>query len=326
VLEVRLCLAAMSTPPLVDLNRAQMRAATKVDRSEATAHWCRALSRDGSAASPVGSILREWSEFAGISYDEIFERLERNYAAVVEEWRSEPRDTADSIVSFYDRPADWFLGFHLNYHAFDSTPPLMALASAQIMKAAGASRVLDVGAGAGATALALAAAGLRVGVLDVAPEALRLCQYRLEARGREPEALIDDRDGALDREQPGSWHGAVLFEVLEHVPDPVETISRVDRVLAPEGIIALSQAFCHYADGTIEFPRRGEVLAWLAQRGYRLHHRRGVAWFAQKSGLAGSERLAQRASIAARVAAARAATDGPIPESATHMTVSALVR
>jgi 2-polyprenyl-3-methyl-5-hydroxy-6-metoxy-1,4-benzoquinol methylase len=316
----------MSTPPLVDLSHAQMRAATEVDRTEATVSWSRALSRNQQVASPVGSILRDWSEFAGISYDEIFERLERNYAAVVEEWRAEPRDTAESIVSFYDRPADWFLGFHLNYHAFDSTPPLMALASVQIMKAAGAQRVLDIGAGAGATALALAAAGLRVGVLDVAPEALRLCQYRLEMRGFEPEALIDDRDGALDGQEPGSWHGAVMFEVLEHVPDPIETISRVDRVLAPQGVIALSEAFCHYADGTIEFPRRGEVLAWLAHRGYRLHHRRGVAWFAQKSGLAGSERLAQRTSIAARVAAARAATEVPLPEPAKNLLVRVLMR
>ncbi len=96
------------------------------------------------------------------------------------------------------------------------------------------SRVIDVGCGAGWFAEALAGAGFAVVGVEVAQEPVR----RARARFPELEFLV-----VGERELPfpaGSFDGAWLGEVLEHVQDAIGLLAEVARVVVPGGRLALS--------------------------------------------------------------------------------------
>jgi len=99
---------------------------------------------------------------------------------------------------------------------------------------AAGSRVIDVGCGAGWFTAALAAAGFAVVGVDVAQEPLRRARERF---GDLDLRLAGERELPFE---PGSFDGAWLGEVLEHVQDTVGLLEEVTRVLAPGGRVALS--------------------------------------------------------------------------------------
>jgi 2-polyprenyl-3-methyl-5-hydroxy-6-metoxy-1,4-benzoquinol methylase len=96
------------------------------------------------------------------------------------------------------------------------------------------SRVIDVGCGAGWFSEALAGAGFSVVGVEVAQEPVR----RARARVADVEFLV-----VAEGELPfaaGSFDGAWLGEVLEHVQDGLGLLSEVARVIGPGGRLAVS--------------------------------------------------------------------------------------
>jgi SAM-dependent methyltransferase len=99
-------------------------------------------------------------------------------------------------------------------------------------------RVLDAGCGTGYGTETLAAAGARsVSAIDVAQEAVDVTRRRLGDRFAAEVVRADLHelpfpDGAFDL--------VVCFEVIEHVEDQDGAIAELRRVLAPDGVLALS--------------------------------------------------------------------------------------
>ena len=117
----------------------------------------------------------------------------------------------------------------------DATPEQFALRRDFAISAlAGRARVLDVGCGAGAFSGAFAQAGFAVAGVDVAAEALRRARAAFPAIEfvAAGESDLPFADGSFD----GAWIG----EVLEHVQDGLGLLGEVARVLAPGGRIAVS--------------------------------------------------------------------------------------
>ncbi|MBM3266554.1 MAG: methyltransferase domain-containing protein [Candidatus Sericytochromatia bacterium] len=90
-------------------------------------------------------------------------------------------------------------------------------------------RVLDVGCGSGDLAASLARAGFAVTGVEVAPDAAEAARRR---HG------LDVRTGTLAAADfpAGSFDVAVVWHVLEHVPDPAGLLADVARVLRPGGV------------------------------------------------------------------------------------------
>ncbi len=94
-------------------------------------------------------------------------------------------------------------------------------------------RVLNAGAGQGTFTQRLERLGFDVASTDVAPAAVAVLRGRVS--GTVHEAALE----ALPFEN-GSFDGAVLGEVLEHVEDDVGGLREVGRVLRPGSPVAIS--------------------------------------------------------------------------------------
>jgi len=97
-------------------------------------------------------------------------------------------------------------------------------------------RVLDAGCGTGYGAEMLAAAGAAsvIGV-DVAAAVVEAARAR--AGGR---LAFERADVARLPYDDGSFDLVTCFEVIEHVPDPGAVLGELRRVLAPDGVLAVS--------------------------------------------------------------------------------------
>jgi 2-polyprenyl-6-hydroxyphenyl methylase/3-demethylubiquinone-9 3-methyltransferase len=100
-------------------------------------------------------------------------------------------------------------------------------------------RVVDVGCGGGILAESMAQRGAIVLGIDLSTKPLRVAElHALESGVR-----VDYREisaEALAAQQPGSFDVATCMEMLEHVPDPAQTMAACARLVRPGGWVFVS--------------------------------------------------------------------------------------
>ena len=95
------------------------------------------------------------------------------------------------------------------------------------MKAAG--RFLDIGCGDGAMLDSCQQAGIACEGFEVSEDLI------VNLRSRFKPDMI--HNGSLENLQPGAYQVVFLINVIEHLPDPEETLRQIFRVLKPGGIV-----------------------------------------------------------------------------------------
>jgi 2-polyprenyl-6-hydroxyphenyl methylase/3-demethylubiquinone-9 3-methyltransferase len=99
--------------------------------------------------------------------------------------------------------------------------------------------VLDIGCGGGILAESMARAGGRVTGIDLADKPLRVAELHALESGT---ALEYRRVAAEDlaRERPAAYDVVTCMEMLEHVPDPAQTVAACAALARPGGWIFFS--------------------------------------------------------------------------------------
>jgi len=99
--------------------------------------------------------------------------------------------------------------------------------------------VVDVGCGGGILTESMAARGATVLGIDLSPKPLRVA----ELHARESGVRVDYREigaEALAADQPEQFDVVTCMEMLEHVPDPAQTVAACARLVHPGGWVFAS--------------------------------------------------------------------------------------
>ena len=99
--------------------------------------------------------------------------------------------------------------------------------------------VLDVGCGGGILAEAMSARGARVLGIDLAGKSLQVARlHALESGATVQYRAVPAEE--LAQEMPGQFDLVTCMEMLEHVPDPAQTIAACARLVRPGGHVLFS--------------------------------------------------------------------------------------
>jgi 2-polyprenyl-6-hydroxyphenyl methylase/3-demethylubiquinone-9 3-methyltransferase len=100
-------------------------------------------------------------------------------------------------------------------------------------------QVLDVGCGGGLLSEGMAACGAQVTGIDLSEKALGVARLHLLESGRQVDYRLIAAE-TLAAEAPASFDVVTCLEMLEHVPDPAQTIAACARLVKPGGQVFFS--------------------------------------------------------------------------------------
>ena len=201
------------------------------------ARWRAAL------APRTGEIRRELAleaaEYLGLSFEETLQRIERSGMDFPDEWKRLVTDPSDpnQLIRFYNESqAELF-----EQIAWHASEPIhhRSLVCADLASTLPGRDFLDYGSGIGSNAIVFGLAGFRVTLADVADPLRNFARWRCERRGI-PVRTIDLKRETLDA---SDYDVITCFDVLEHVPAPLEAVRRMRDGLRIGGVFFLYAPF-----------------------------------------------------------------------------------
>ena len=201
------------------------------------ARWRAAL------APRTGEIRRELAleaaEYLGLSFEETLQRIERSGMDFPDEWKRLVTDPSDpnQLIRFYNESqAELF-----EQIAWHASEPIhhRSLVCADLASTLPGRDFLDYGSGIGSNAIVFGLAGFRVTLADVADPLRNFARWRCERRGI-PVRTIDLKRETLDA---SDYDVITCFDVLEHVPAPLEAVRRIRDGLRIGGVFFLYAPF-----------------------------------------------------------------------------------
>jgi 2-polyprenyl-3-methyl-5-hydroxy-6-metoxy-1,4-benzoquinol methylase len=180
------------------------------------------------------SLIREIAAFTGLPTAEVEQRCKNAVESMAQDWtRQVDPGSAASVQRYYDA-ADAYVYDLMWWHALEhDTSPLGYVTALELARQHGCHSALDFGSGVGAGALLFGRDGLQVALADVSSALLGFSRWRLQQRGQ-PARFIDLKQDALPE---GAFQMITAMDVFEHLADPVREVDRIERALAPGGIL-----------------------------------------------------------------------------------------
>jgi SAM-dependent methyltransferase len=226
--------------------------------------WRRALVRPG-ADDLFESLAAEVADYLGLDRAEAARRLRESWERRAEDLARFPGRDAGDLSGYYSGEA----GILRSMYWHSLRPDRYALHSVaglqEVQRFAEGRRVFELGHGVGSSGILFARHGYEVVLGDISAAYREFAAWRTAARGIEA-AFVDLN---VEAPEPASFDAAVSFDVLEHVPDPLEAVERLRRCLKPGGLLVVNVAFGRTPDNPEHLlARRTGFADWIRGLGF----------------------------------------------------------
>lgn len=158
------------------------------------------------------------------------------FAHLMESRNSSNSDAAE--IAKFEAAAHRFWDIDGEFKALHKLNPVRARYVQERANLRGA-RALDVGCGGGLLAESLARAGAEVCAIDLAPSMVDTARLHALDSGLRIDYRVDSAE-SLARAHAGAFDVVTCMEMLEHVPDPGETIGVFSTLVRPGGHVFIS--------------------------------------------------------------------------------------
>ena len=196
-----------------------------------------------------------------------------------------PNGDAAEIAKF-EAAAHRFWDLDGEFKPLHKLNPMRARYVQERARLAGA-RALDVGCGGGLLAESLARAGAVVTAIDLAPTMIETARLHALDSGLTIDYQVESAERVLAT-KPGKFDVVTCMEMLEHVPDPAQTVEVLGKLVAPGGDVFISTINRNFKSFALAIVG-AEYLAGLVPRGTHEYDRllkpSEIARFARAAGL-----------------------------------------
>jgi SAM-dependent methyltransferase len=204
--------------------------------------WARILApRTGDVRT---ELVGEAAEFLGIPEAEAWHRLQGATDRFRDEWITTVADSRDpsALVQFYNQ-SDTELFELIEWHASNAIHYRTLIVRDWLRTSRRMTQrpaYLDYGSGIGADALVFAEAGFDVALADISECLLAFAAWRCRRRGFSVRTINLKRGETLPRD----WFDLVVcFDVLEHIPKPLDAMRDIQASMRAGGLLALHAPF-----------------------------------------------------------------------------------
>jgi SAM-dependent methyltransferase len=210
-------------------------------------------------------LVAQAADFLGISVADAWSRLRGAGDRFKDEWSRTMVDPADerALARFYNQ-SDTELFELIEWHASDPIHYRTLIVSDLALQRRGR-LFLDYGSGIGSDALVLGHAGFSVTLADISDILLAFAAYRCR-RCRIPVQTIDLKTAELP---VSAFDLVVCFDVLEHIPQPLSVVRRIERSLRAGGLIVIHAPFGKDPDHPMHVVHHDVVTPRMRSLGFR---------------------------------------------------------
>lgn len=183
------------------------------------------------------SMIRELSEYTGMTFEQIETRYASASITTAEAWEERQCEDNASVQMFYHEYSDYIFelaSLDSPYRRLDSVLEILAWARVN-----GGRELLDYGAGLGAMALFFHAQGMDVTLADISTPLQELSRWRFERRGW-PTRFIDLKQESLPQ---SAYDFVISFDVFEHLYHPWQHLKTLSNAIKPGGLLFIEAPF-----------------------------------------------------------------------------------
>jgi len=234
-----------------------------VDCSQLAAEWTAIMApgtRDVRTA-----LVGEAAEFLGITVDDAWGRLDGAGERFRQEWMGTVADPSDaSVLTRFYNQSDTELFELIEWHATDPIHYRTLILRDLALGRAGR-RYLDYGSGIGNDALVFGGSGFALTLADISDCLLAFAAWRCRRRGYTVRTIDLKREPL----PAGPFDVAVCFDVLEHIPRPLDVVRAVRASLSDRGLFAFHAPFADDPDHPMHVVHRDVVTPRMRSLGFQ---------------------------------------------------------
>ena len=181
------------------------------------------------------SLITELAEYLGKSYSEVKKYCEASVQLGNVAWQQADTNNPQDVLNYYQTSTLYLYELTWWHSLRDDRRFADSVICMEYAKKNNLYKFLDFGCGIGSHSIVMASEGLKTTLFDVSEDLVNYAKWRMEHRNFSAEYM----SGAPNT-LTGEYDFILALDVLEHIPDPYETLKLLINRLSPNGILCVS--------------------------------------------------------------------------------------